>query len=78
MGGGGGGGGGGATVQACSIFDNIQGPDQQRSASGILYDVKKPVVIQCDASTEGLGATLLYRKVDQWHQHPRLYILCGD
>ena len=24
-----------------------------------LYDVRKPVVLQCDASTEGLGATLL-------------------
>ena len=24
-----------------------------------FYDVHKPVIIQCDASTEGLGATLL-------------------
>ena len=24
-----------------------------------FYDVRKPVVLQCDASTEGLGATLL-------------------
>ena len=24
-----------------------------------FYDVRKPIIIQCDASTEGLGATLL-------------------
>ena len=46
------------------------GPDEQVAFSNIkdqissdqllaFYDVKKPVVIQCDASTEGLGATLL-------------------
>ncbi|KAL5489015.1 hypothetical protein EMCRGX_G018055 [Ephydatia muelleri] len=46
------------------------GPDEQTAFSNIkdqissdqllaFYDVKKPVVIQCDASTEGLGATLL-------------------
>ena len=46
----------GPTEQAA--FNNIK---DLISSDQLLafYDVRKPVVIQCDASTEGLGATLL-------------------
>ena len=45
-------------VEEKSAFEKLKElkNDQQRLA---FYNVKKPVIIQCDASTVGLGAVLM-------------------
>ena len=37
----------------------VEGLDWQTTTTRAFYDVRKPVVLQCDASTEDLRATLL-------------------